>query len=104
MDFHDGSHGVHLGFPIRMILTILDLQVALILPTKQVNWPFGSEEKDFQHGGYGDHLRFLIETILAISNLQVTRILPIKFRVNWPFRLGKEFQIRISRCRLRRPS
>ena len=39
MDFQDGSHGCHLGYPIGMILAILDLQVALMLPTKiKVNW------------------------------------------------------------------
>ena len=38
-DFQDGRHGCHLGFPIRMILAIFDLQVAQILPTKfRVNW------------------------------------------------------------------
>ena len=34
IDFQDGSHGDHRGFPIRMILDIFDLQVPLILPTK----------------------------------------------------------------------
>ena len=39
-DFQDGSH---LGFRIRMILAIFDLQVTSILPMKfRVNWPFGS--------------------------------------------------------------
>ena len=61
LDFQDNSHSGHLGFPIRKILTIFDLQVTLILPTKiQVNWAFGSGEEvkiDFQDGG---HLRFPI--------------------------------------------
>ena len=40
IDFQDGSH---LGFPVRMILAIFDLQVTLILQMKfRVNWPFGS--------------------------------------------------------------
>ena len=34
IDFQDGGHGCHLGFPIRTILAIFDLQVILILPTK----------------------------------------------------------------------
>ena len=39
MDFQDGSHGCHLGYPIGMILAILNLQVPLMLPTKiKVNW------------------------------------------------------------------
>ena len=38
IDFQDGSHGGHLGFPIGMILAIFDLQVTPMLPTKfQVN-------------------------------------------------------------------
>ena len=40
IDFQDGGH---LGFPIRLILAIFDLQVTSILPIKfQFNWPFGS--------------------------------------------------------------
>ena len=39
LDFQDGGH---LGFPIRTILAIFDLQVTPMLPTKyQVNWPRG---------------------------------------------------------------
>ena len=38
-DFQDGGH---LGFPIRKILAIFDLQVMPMLPTKfRVNWPRG---------------------------------------------------------------
>ena len=39
IDFQDGHHD--LGFPIRMILAIFDLQVTPMLPIFQVNWPFG---------------------------------------------------------------
>ena len=43
IDFQNGHHGSHLGFLIRTILAIFDLQVKPILPTKfRVNWPFGS--------------------------------------------------------------
>ena len=46
IDFQDGHHSPHLGFPIGMILAIFDLQVTLMLPTKfLVNWPFASEEE-----------------------------------------------------------
>ena len=42
IDFQDGGHGGHLGFPIGIILAIFDLQVTLMLPTKyRVNWPRG---------------------------------------------------------------
>ena len=34
IDFQDGHHGSHLGFPIGTILAIFDLQVTLMLPTK----------------------------------------------------------------------
>ena len=44
--FKDGHQSSHLGFLIRTILTIFDLQVTLMLPTMfQVNWPFGSGEE-----------------------------------------------------------
>ena len=43
LDFQNDGHGGHFEFPIGSILSIFDLQVAPILPTKfQVNWPFGS--------------------------------------------------------------
>ena len=46
IDFQDGCHGSHLGFPIGMILAILDLHVTPMLPSKLgVNWPFGSGEE-----------------------------------------------------------
>ena len=71
IDFQDG---VHLGFPIRMIVAIFDLQVTLMLPTKfQVNLLLGLGEVrkiDFQDGCHGSHLGFPIGTILAIFDLQ----------------------------------
>ena len=48
IDFQDGGHGGHLGFPIGTILAIFDLQVTQMLPTKyQVNWPRGVGGVDF---------------------------------------------------------
>ena len=45
IDFQDGDHGGHLGFPIGTILATFDLQVTPMLPTKfRVNWHFGLEE------------------------------------------------------------
>ena len=34
MNFHDGDHGGHFRFQTGTILTIFDLQVTLMLPTK----------------------------------------------------------------------
>ena len=46
IDFQDGYHDAHLGFPISTILAIFDIQVILMLPSKfGVNWPFSSEEE-----------------------------------------------------------
>ena len=46
IDFQDGGHGGHLGFPIRGILAIFDLLVIPMLPNKfQDKWPFGSGEE-----------------------------------------------------------
>ena len=42
IDFQDGRHD--LGFPIRAILAIFDLQVTPLLPIFRVNWIFGSGE------------------------------------------------------------
>ena len=45
MDFQDGCHGGHHGFPISTILVTFDLQVTPMLPSKfGVNLPFGSGE------------------------------------------------------------
>ena len=42
IDYQDGGHGGHLGFPIGMILANFNLQVTPMLPTKyRVNWPRG---------------------------------------------------------------
>ena len=97
IDFQDGGHGGHLGFPIETILATFDLQITLILPTKfRVNWSFDFWEEaeiDFQDGG---QLGFPIRTNLAIFDLQVAPILSTKFRINWPFGL-EEAQNRFSR-------
>ena len=46
IDFQDGCHGSHLGFPIGTILAIFDLQVTPMLPTMfGVNWLLGSGEE-----------------------------------------------------------
>ena len=46
IDFQDGCHGGHLGFPTDTILAIFDLKVTLMLPSKfGVNWPFSSGEE-----------------------------------------------------------
>ena len=46
IDFQDGCHGGHLGFPIGTILAIFYLKVTPMLPSKfRLNWPFGSGEK-----------------------------------------------------------
>ena len=46
IDFQDGRHCCHLGFPTGIILAFFDLQVILMLPTMlQVNWPFHSGEE-----------------------------------------------------------
>ena len=46
IDFQDGCHGSHLGFPIGTIIAIFDLQVTPMLPTMfGVSWPLGSGEE-----------------------------------------------------------
>ena len=82
-----------------MILSIFDLQVTLMLPTKfQVNWPSGSGEEAKNRFSrwplHSGHLGFLIGTILAIIDPQVTPMLPTKFQVNWLFGSGEEVKNR----------
>ena len=49
IDFQDGRHGGHLGFPIGTILAIFDLYVTPMLPTMfEVNWLLGSEKQIFK--------------------------------------------------------
>ena len=98
IDFQDGSHGGHLGFPIGTILAIFDLQVTLMVPTESTGLSVQEKKRkiDFQDGG---HLGFPIGTILAIFDLQVTLMLPTKFGVNWPFGSGEEAKNRFSRWR-----
>ena len=83
IDFQDGGHCSHLGFPIGTILAIFDLPVARIFPTKfRVNWPFSTAKDckiDFQDGGHGGRLGFLIRMILTIFDLHVTMMHPTKF-------------------------
>ena len=46
LGFQDGRHGRPLGFLIRTVLAIFDLQVTPMLPTKyQINWTFGLGEE-----------------------------------------------------------
>ena len=46
IDFQNGRHDGHLGFPTGTILASFNLQVISMLPTKlQVKWPFGSVEE-----------------------------------------------------------
>ena len=91
IDFPDGRH---LGFPIRTILAIFDLQelIPMLPPKFHVNWPFGSGERkrkiDFQDGHHGGHLGLQIGMILAIflstnhldASYQVPRQLAFQFR------------------------
>ena len=56
--------GSHLGFPIRMILATVDLQVTSILPMNFESIALSVQEKkfktDFQDGRYSRNLGFLI--------------------------------------------
>ena len=59
-DFQDSSHGSHLGFQIRTIISIFDLQVNLMFPTKFLLIQEKKRKIDFQDSGHGGHLGFLI--------------------------------------------
>ena len=61
------QNGSHLGFPIRMILATVDLQVTSILPMNFESIALLVQEKkfktDFQDGRHGRNLGFPIATI-----------------------------------------
>ena len=80
IDFQDGCHGSHLGFPIKMTLAIFDLQVTRCFQPSFESIGLSVQEKkrkiDFQDGR---HLGFPVRTILAIFDLQVTPIFLTKF-------------------------
>ena len=103
IDFQDGCHSGHLGFPIGTILAIFDLQVTQMLPSKfGVNWPFrsGEEAKNrFSRWRPWQPSWILAGTILAIFDLQVTPMLPSKFGVNWPLGSGEDAKNTFSRWR-----
>ena len=73
IDFQDGGHGGHLGFPIGTILAISDLQVTrCFLPSLESIGLLIEEKKrktDFQDGGHGRYRGFPIGTILAVFDL-----------------------------------
>ena len=100
IDFQNGHHGGHLGFPFGMILASFDLESPLCFLASLKSIGLSVQEKkrkiDFQDGCHGGHLGFPISLILAIFDLQVTPMLLSKFGVNWPFRSG-EAKNRFSR-------
>ena len=110
IDFQDGNHGGHLGFPILTILAIFDLQVTWMLPTKiRVNWPFslGKEAKNrFSRwlSWWPSRIPDQIVILFFYLHVQVSLMLPTKFWVNWPFGSGEEVKNRFSRWQPWRPS
>ena len=91
IDFQDSRHGGHLGFPIRTILALFDLQVTLMPPIKfWANWPFGSEDvkNRFSRCPHGSLLGFLIgndfssfwSTSHPDDSCQVSNQLDFRFR------------------------
>ena len=78
IDFQDGRHGGHLGFPIRTILLFFFyLKVTPMLPTKfQVNWPFGSGE---EASNWND-LSYFWSTSHPDDSYQVSSQLAFRFR------------------------
>ena len=90
----------------RTILTIFDIQVTAMLPTKSAGRLVQEKKRiiDFQDGQNGGHHGFRIGTILVIFYLQVTPMLPSKIQVSWPFGSGEEVKNRFSRWQTWRPS
>ena len=86
-------HGGHLEFLIENVLTIFDVQVTQILPTKfRVDWAFGSGEEaktDFIIFSSGSHLAHWSKSILAILVESHLGNIPVKFDSNWHRGVGR---------------
>ena len=96
--FQDGPLGGHLGFPVGMILTILDLQVTPMLSTKfQINWHFGPGEE--AKNKFSRWWPFWISDQNDFSCFWSTSHFngSYKFQVNWPFGSGEEAKNRFSK-------
>ena len=108
IDFQNGGHGGHLGFPIGTILLFLIYKSPRCFLASLESIGLSVQEKkrkiDFQDGGHGGNLGFPIGTILAIFDLQVTPMLPSKFGINGLFCSGEEAKNIFSRWRPWRPS
>ena len=94
--FRDGGRGSHLGFPIKTVLTVFDLQIAAIIPSKlRVKWPFGSGEE--VPNTFSSYTHKIILAILDFDfsyfDLQVTQFQVV---YNWPSRSGEVQSKRIS--------
>ena len=91
----DGRYSGHLGFPIRKILAVFDLQVTTtMLPIEfRVNWLFslGEEAKNrFSRWLPGWPSWISDRNDFCYFYVQVTPMLPTAFRVNWPDSSGEE--------------
>ena len=93
--------GSHLGFPIRMILATVDLQVTSILPQNFESMALSVQGKSskqiFKMDAMAAMWDFLWQLFELFFYLQVTPMLPTKFRVNWPFSSEEEGKNRFSR-------
>ena len=83
IDFQDGHHGGHLGFPIGTIFATFDLQVTPKLPcnpgTSQLAFLFRRSEKQiFNIATMVAILNFRLERFYFAFDLQVTLMLPTK--------------------------
>ena len=74
IEFQDDHQGSHLGFGIRTILAIFDLQVTPMQVSSQLAFGFRRRSEKIDFG-------FLIRMILAMFDLQFTPMLPIKLQV-----------------------
>ena len=104
IDFQEGCHGAHLGFPILKILAIFDLQVTWCFLPNLESIGLLAQEKKRKIDCHCGHFGLPIGTNLATFNLQVTPVLPSKFWVNWPFSSGEEAKNRFSRWPCWQPS
>ena len=95
IDFQDGHHGSYIGFLIRRFLSISELQVTPMIPTKWPPWI--SDWYNFSYFSYTISHPLASYQVSSQLAFQFRRISKkegqdgpvLDYQINWPFCLGE---------------